>query len=97
MDNDGNIGSKKSPMWTTVLLGFWIILLVPWIVITPLSAMGFDAGYTVDAYTLFWSLLTYPITVLMGGLLRRKRAILILLPCTNFLALWLVPAIAHHR
>ena len=38
-----------------------------------------------------------PITVLTAGILRKKKAILVFLPCLNFLASWLVSAIAHNR
>lgn len=68
------------------VLWVWVALLLPWIVIAPLSGMAFDAGYAVDAYTYIWCVLTYPISVLIAGFLRKKRAVLALLPCANFLA-----------
>lgn len=81
---------------TKILLGVWLLLLVPWLFFAPLSAMVFDAGYTFDAYLLVWSVWTYPIMVLAAALLRKKKADFVFLPLINFScrfsSLWLNPA-----
>ena len=97
MLDEDNINGEEPAVWTTVVLGFWIILLLPWILLALMSGMAFDAGYTVEAYTTVACILTYPITVLTAGILRKKKAILVLLPCLNFLVMGLVSAIAHNR
>ena len=50
---------------------FWLILLVPWLVFGPLSAMALDEGATVEAYLFFWSSITYPVSVALAAFLRR--------------------------
>src|ERR1700733_10911356 len=72
--------------WTTVVLGIWLVLLLPWLPMTLLSGMAFDAGYTIHAYAFVWSLLTYPIAVLVAAVFKRRMQALVLLPCLNVVA-----------
>ncbi len=62
---------------------FWIVLLIPWLLIAPLSAMAFDGGYTAEAYALVWSVWTYPITVALTAVLRRWVVWAVWLPLLN--------------
>jgi len=71
--------------WTTIVLGVWCILLLPWVPFVLVSPFAFDAGYTINAYLVFWSLATYPVAVLIAVLCRRKRPVLSLLPALNLL------------
>jgi hypothetical protein len=82
--------------WTTVVLVLWVVLLAPWLPLTLMSGMAFDAGYTVHAYVFIWSLLTYPITVLIAAAFRKKVQTLVLLPCLN-VAAFLIAGIPAYR
>jgi hypothetical protein len=53
---------------------FWCLLLIPWILVAPLSGMAFIAGTNVVMWIFVVCVWTYPVSV--GGsffLLRRKR------------------------
>jgi hypothetical protein len=65
------------------VLIFWIVLLIPWLIIAPLSGMAFDGGDTAGAYAFFWSVLTYPITVGIAAVFRKRVPWMILLPLLN--------------
>jgi hypothetical protein len=54
------------------LTRFWFLLLMPWIVIAPLSGMAFDAGHTVEAYVLVGCIWAYPIVLGVSFLLKRR-------------------------
>jgi hypothetical protein len=76
---------KKDNPIVTVFFWLWIILLLPCIPCIPLMAMVFDGGYTLDAYVLFWSIASYPITVLIAGIMRKRLPALVFLPVLNFM------------
>ncbi len=83
----GNGGrGKPVPSATRVVFIVWLILLVPWMLVGPLSAMAFDGGATPEAYVYFWSTITYPASVALAGLLRRKYPYAVILPTLNFAA-----------
>ena len=68
---------------TAILLGCWVVLLVPWFIIGPLSAMAFDSGPSVHAYVFAISALTYPISVIVATIFRRNVPWMVFLPCLN--------------
>jgi hypothetical protein len=83
----GNGGEKQpAPSGTRALLIFWLILLVPWMVVWPLSGMAFDGGATAQAYVFFWSALTYPVSVALAAFFRRWFPYAVILPVVNFAA-----------
>jgi hypothetical protein len=71
---------------TVVVLGLWLLLLLPWLVIAPLSAMAFDSGASTSAYIFVISAWTYPVSVSIVGLLRRTTPAIVLLPVLNVTA-----------
>ena len=71
---------QKSNTVGTAFFWLWILLLIPWIPFFPLSAMAFDAGYTLEAYVFFWSVASYPVTVIIAVLTRKKVPRLVFLP-----------------
>jgi len=74
---------------TRFMLICWLCLLVPWTFLCPLSAMAFDSGDSVHARLFLLFACTYPISVLIAGLLRKAKPWLILLPCINLVG-WIV-------
>ena len=66
-----------------VMLIIWAVLLVPWLPFAALSGMAFDGGPTLAAYLFVWGLLTYPVSLLIAWLLRKKAPFLVFLPCVN--------------
>lgn len=72
------------PSIYNVLFVLWLLLLLPWIVIAPLSGMMFDAPPTIGVYVLFWTILTYPVPVIIAAVLRKKVPAIVLLPLLNF-------------
>ncbi len=68
------------------MLAFWTVLLLPWMFLTPFSAMAFDGGETLGAYVFFWSFLTYPIALAAAAFFRKWTPWAVLLPFLNFVA-----------
>ena len=71
---------------TTGLFILWLILLLPWLFLAPLSLMAFDAGATANAYVFVLSIWTYPVAVGLTAIFRKKAPGLLLLPCLNIAA-----------
>jgi hypothetical protein len=69
------------------LFVLWVVLMLPWIVIAPLSPMMFDAPPTLGVYLSFWTLLTYPVPVGIAALLRKRAPATVLLPLLNLAVL----------
>ena len=77
-----------------VLLFVWIILLIPWVVIAPLSGMAFDGGNTIGAWLAVVSIWSYgPLLFLAFKLLDRSRKA-VLLPLVSLAAIFL-PGLAN--
>lgn len=60
---DTEQAERVKDLLVRILFFIWVILLVPWLVIAPLSGMAFDGGYTVSAYAFVLSVWTYPVAV----------------------------------
>ncbi len=75
--------TRQTPTAAKYVFVFWLVLLFPWLLFAPLSGMAFDAGPTAEAYTFFWSVWTYPITVGIAAVFRRWVPWLVLLPLLN--------------
>lgn len=75
---------QAAPAATRAVLIFWLILLVPWMLVGPLSAMAFDGGDTAEAYVFFGSAITYPISVALAAFARRWFPFAVVLPVLNF-------------
>ena len=72
---------------TKLALGIWLLLLLPWLLLAPLSGMAFDAGSSIKADFFVLSVLTYPISVLIAGLLRKQAPWFLALPLANIAGL----------
>jgi len=81
---------EKPPVagWARRMLVMWVILLVPWLFFGPASGMAFDGGYYWSAYVFAWSAMTYPLSVGMAFIFKRKCPALTFLPLVN-IVLWL--------
>jgi hypothetical protein len=75
--------TRQSPTAAKSVFVFWAVLLIPWLLIAPLSVMAFDGGYTAGAYAFFWSVWTYPIAVVIVAVCRRWVPWIVLLPLLN--------------
>ena len=73
----------KIKLATKIVFVIWLVLLIPWFVFAPLAAMAFDPGPSRTAEVFVWSTWTYPVSVLIVGLLRRKAPWVVLLPVVN--------------
>lgn len=91
MSNESSpFGEESTPVpqkLALALLIVWLVLLVPWFVAAQYVGLIFDGGVTWSAYLAVWSVWTYPLTVIVGAVLRKKAAAFILLPCLNLLGL----------
>ena len=72
-----------TPAEKAVLI-FWVVLMVPWLLVAPLAGMAFDSGYTTEAYAFAWSIWAYPIAVGLAVVLRKWVRWAVLLPVVNF-------------
>jgi len=61
----------------------WVVLLLPWIVLGPMSAMAFDAGPKLEVYVFVGSIWTYPISVGLVWMFRNDRPLISFLPLIN--------------
>jgi hypothetical protein len=75
--------TRQMPTAAKGIFIFWLVLVIPWLLLAPLSGMAFDAGYTSEAYAFVWSVWTYPITVGIVALCRRWVPWIVLLPILN--------------
>ena len=75
--------TRQSPTAAKYVFVFWAVLLIPWLLLAPLSGMAFDAGYKAEAYAFVWSVWTYPITVGIVAVCRRWVPWIVLLPLLN--------------
>ena len=66
--------------YVAVWLIIWCLLLVPWGLFAALSGMAFDGGYTFSAYLFAWSVWTYPVSLTIAFIFRRKYPALVFLP-----------------
>jgi len=64
----------------------WLIALLPWVVISPLLAMAFDSPPTVGVYIGVWSVWTYPVSVGIVWMFKRRMPWITLLPFVNVAA-----------
>ena len=64
----------------------WNVLLLPWIVIAPLLGMVFDAPPTFSIYVGVWSVWTYPLSVGIAWMFRKKHRLITLFPSINLMA-----------
>jgi hypothetical protein len=88
--------NTKQNWIVTVIFWFWVILIVPWVLFLPLAAMDFDGGYTLEAYVFFCSVASYPATVLISGVMRKRTPGLVFLPVLNFFVA-LTSGIFHNK
>jgi len=65
----------------------WLILLVPWLYLAPISLMAI--GTTRNANTIVWAIWTYPVAVLIAAIVRKWEPTIVLLPFLNIGALFL--------
>ena len=70
-----------------ILFFVWVILLIPWLVMAPLSGMAFDGGYTISAVGFVFSVWTYPIAVFGAFKLLDRSRNAVLLPLINLVAI----------
>ena len=77
--------NSATDLLARALLVIWVFLLIPWVVLAPLSGMAFDGGYTWKAYLFVGSLWTYPIVLAIAiiALHRGKGTLVLLLPLLN--------------
>jgi len=72
--------------YVIVWLVIWCLLLIPWCLFAGLAGMAFDGGYTASAYAFAWSIWTYPISLAIAFLCRRRFPALVVLPLIHFIA-----------
>jgi hypothetical protein len=85
---DWSLKQKASELAKLVALGIWLVLLLPWLYVAPLSFMAFDAGDSLHARFFVLSVCTYPIAVAIVLALRKARPWLLLLPCINLVGMF---------
>ena len=61
----------------------WLALLLPWLVEAPLIAMMYDAPPTLSIYIGTCAIWSYPLSVGVVWMLRKKNPAVALFPCMN--------------
>jgi hypothetical protein len=82
------VAQKEPSRLAIVFLGMWYVLFLPWLVMLLFSTMAFDGGHKAEAWCFAGSLLTYPITVVLGTVFSRNTA-MTLLPLVSIVAVLL--------
>lgn len=80
---DNEQSERVKDLLVRILFFIWVVLLVPWIVVAPLSGMAFDGGNTVSAYAFVLSVWTYPVAVFGAFKLLERSRNAVLLPLVN--------------
>ena len=82
-------GPPRKPLlpWVKGVLALWIVTLPITLPFGCLSGMAGDGGYNWYVDLIIWTGATYPLSVILAVLFRRKRPELVFLPCLN-IALW---------
>jgi hypothetical protein len=78
---------RLTDLFVRILFFIWVILLVPWIVIAPLSGMAVDGGYTISAIGFILSMWTYPVAVFGAFKLLDRSRKAVLLPLVNLVGI----------
>ena len=68
---------------TAALFTVWLILLLPWLFLAPVSLMAFDAGETPKVYVFVLSIWTYPVAIGIAAIVRKWEPAIVLLPGVN--------------
>lgn len=83
MDESDAYWAKRTERYRLGALIVWCALLVPWFPFALLSGMAFDGGPTIQAYLFAASVWTYPITVGIAAIFRKRVPGLLMLPLLN--------------
>jgi hypothetical protein len=90
----GCIMNKQAlPQVAAGLFLLWLVLLLPWLLLAPMSGMAFDAGPKVAVYVCVWSIWTYPISVALVWKYRHDVPTIAFLPCVN-IATWVIAGLS---
>jgi hypothetical protein len=68
------------------LFVIWLVLFLPWLFIAPLLGMAFDSPPTLSIYVGVWSVWTYPLSVGIVWMFRKKYPWITLFPFINLIA-----------
>lgn len=74
---------------TKMLIIVWWISLLLWLPVAGISGMAFDGGYTAEAYVFFWSVITYPISVILATIFWKRLPPSALTPFLHLLGVWI--------
>lgn len=76
---DAEEDGRCNELFVRILFFLWIVLLIPWVVFVPLSAMAVDAGYNIP--TLLFILSTWSFGIAVFGAFkffhRSRKAVLL--------------------
>jgi hypothetical protein len=82
-------GEPSTPLWAKTVLAVWILTLPITILFASLSAMASEGGYHPSVYIFMGAAFTYPISIAVAFIFRRKFPSLVLLPCLN-VVVWFI-------
>jgi hypothetical protein len=71
------------------LFVLWVLLLLPWVILAPLSGVAFDGGPDLAAYACVAGIWTYPISVAAVWRYKNDIPAIALLPLLN-IAAWAI-------
>jgi len=78
----------STPLWAKAVLAVWLLTLPVTILFAAISAMASEAGYSWPVYIFIGAAWTYPLSIVVAFILRRKLPPLVFLPCLNIIV-WL--------
>jgi hypothetical protein len=81
--------TETAPLVKGLILA-WFVLLIPWLPFAALAGMASDGGVPLTAYVFVGAIWSYPISLWIAFVARRKMPVLVLLPLLNVAAFCLV-------
>jgi hypothetical protein len=78
----------STPLWAKAVLAVWLLTLPVTILFAAISAMASEAGYSWSVYVFIGAAWTYPVSIVVAFILRRKLPPLVFLPGLNIIV-WL--------
>jgi hypothetical protein len=63
----------------------WVLLILGWLPLAPVSLMAFDAGYNWHTHLFIGAFWSYPLSVILVFLMKRAFPAIVFLPILNIL------------
>jgi hypothetical protein len=88
--------SQSTTFWAKGVLTVWLLTLPVTIVFAALSGMASEGGYNWRVYIFMGAAFTYPVSIILAFIFRRRVPLLVFLPCLNIIVWFVTGSAAPH-